>query len=220
MSGPKEKKVLAYEDIVLYESDLRSLTGKHAWLTDNIVSFAATYILDTMLKSETKDKVCVVLPSLCQMIKYVEADNELAALVESFGVRADRWCFFLLNDSTDPNVPCAGSHWILVVYDPLKKSVGVLDSMSSVVDEGTRQFVRRMRTVLGILDSSITSVSCPKMGNSGDCGMFTIEYLRAYLLNLDRGAADNFNLQCISDSYIADQRKEWANVIEQLGKNS
>lgn len=75
------------------------------------------------------------------MIKYVEADNELAALVESFGVRADRWCFFLLNDSTDPNVPCAGSHWILVVYDPLKKSVGVLDSMSSVVDEGTRQEV-------------------------------------------------------------------------------
>lgn len=57
MSGLKEKKVLAYEDIVLYESDLRSLTGKHAWLTDNIVSFAATYILDTMLKSETKDKV-------------------------------------------------------------------------------------------------------------------------------------------------------------------
>lgn len=39
-----------------------------------------------------------------------------------------------------------------------------------------------MKTVLGIWDSSVTSVSCPKMGNSGDCGMFTIEYLRAYLL--------------------------------------
>lgn len=59
MAATKEKKVLAYDDFVLYESDLQSLTGRHAWLTDNIVSFAATYISDH-LKNETKENVRVI----------------------------------------------------------------------------------------------------------------------------------------------------------------
>lgn len=91
------------------------------------------------------------------MIKLVDASNELAMLLESFGIRADRWCFFLLNDNMNPDMAYGGSHWILVVYDPTKKHIGVLDSMARDVDDGTRQ-VSCLREAVGIADNKMCLV--------------------------------------------------------------
>jgi len=51
-----EGRVLAYEDVVLYEEDVDTLDG-HCWLTDNVVSFAASYLHNHVLREELREKV-------------------------------------------------------------------------------------------------------------------------------------------------------------------
>jgi Ulp1 family protease len=211
------EKVLAYEDFVLFDSDLHSLTTKHGWLTDNVISFASSYIQNEMLMDETKEKICIVLPALCEMIKYAAMDDGLNGLLESFGISADKWTFFLLNDNTNPDMPCGGCHWILLVFDPTQRHFLVLDSLASEVDYKTRQFAKRVANLLQPDPSFqlVTPMPCPKMSNNGDCGMFLIAYLQAFLLSINKGTR-KVDLSHINGEFIDEQRVYWKSLIDKL----
>lgn len=51
------RKVLSYDEIVLYECDIEPLFRHGGWLTDNMVNFAANYLKNKILGKDFDDMV-------------------------------------------------------------------------------------------------------------------------------------------------------------------
>ncbi|KAI1729352.1 sentrin-specific protease 8 [Ditylenchus destructor] len=197
-------KVLVYDDIVLFGADVNSLLARAGWLTDSVI--------------------CIVYASICELIKYCDENEDNSALFKDVGLSPEKWCFFILNDNADPNVAYGGSHWCLLLFDPIKQSFLLFDSMPGSDYGGVKSdiisFARKLMKFLCCkAELLVEAVRCPKMSISGDCGMFVIEYMRAILIALEKNIRlDSYkiDLSHINDEFILSQRQTWWFLIKNL----
>lgn len=49
--------VLSYDDITLFECDVKSVSERHEWLTDNFINFGAAYLKNSIIKNKFDEKV-------------------------------------------------------------------------------------------------------------------------------------------------------------------
>ncbi|KAK0428186.1 hypothetical protein QR680_010660 [Steinernema hermaphroditum] len=197
----------------IYRSDLESLT-KGRWLTDAILDFAKEYCIEA-LDEDTKKKISVVSPVFCQMLRFCGTIEEVASLCSDFGLSASKWTLFLLNNSFDSERAYSGTHWSLLVFDPLERRFAIYDSISG--DYSSRlaasQIVEAVSPVLGAPKDnlSIADAHSSKQQNSSDCGMYTIEHMAAIIQAVKNDT--NVDLDHITPAYIDDRREEWKKII-------
>lgn len=135
-----EERVLEYDDLTIYTSDLRSFQ-RNSWLTDNAIAFATTYLKNELLKDYVTFDIVVFEPSLIEIIKFSHED-ELPIKIDKM-----KFYFFPINDNSNPSISFGGrniswmsgklkifkktigSHWSLLIYDPCLSRFVYLDSM-------------------------------------------------------------------------------------------
>lgn len=133
---PNTSILYRYEDFTIFESDYNSLSC--SWLTDTAVNFAAAFVKNELF-GESDDQVgklfngaahqlfqvCIVYAFLCEMLKYTDVSSvdQIRELLSSVGVGSSKFCFFFVNDSTNPLIAGGGTHWTLLVHDPVRKAL-------------------------------------------------------------------------------------------------
>jgi len=164
-----------------------------------------------------------------ELIKNTPAGEDSNQLFREIGLSSDKWILFILNDNQDPGVAYAGTHWSLVLFHPTPRRRFLLfDSAQpdeeSKMDWKIREFVERMRTFLLVdveweFEVIQPFEQCPKMGWSGDCGVFVVEYISAVLEALNRDSTTpSFNLSHITDEYIERKRVVWKELISKMAE--
>uniref|UniRef100_A0A914EKZ9 Ubiquitin-like protease family profile domain-containing protein n=1 Tax=Acrobeloides nanus TaxID=290746 RepID=A0A914EKZ9_9BILA len=218
MVNSDDAKVLSYDDIVVFQSDIRSLNG-HSWLTDNIVNFAANYMKNVLINDATKEKVCIVYASCCELIKYTEK-NQLQELLSSFEIDPMKWNIFMFNDNSDPTLIYGGTHWSLIVFSPTERTFYLFDSSNYNVPAHIENFTKKLYNFCNPSEEKVHAYDCPKMNISGDCGIFAIEYLKAILLHINSGnTSSTFQFPVMNDQFVMDRRMYWRNIIYTLSNS-
>lgn len=62
------------------------------------------------------------------MIKHLEQDNH--DLYREIGLSSEKWCLFIMNDNFNPEVVYGGSHWYLLLFNPIVRQFFVFDSLA------------------------------------------------------------------------------------------
>jgi len=212
-----DRKLCNYEDFTIFESDFRSICA--SWLTDTAVNFAATFMKDELF-DKSDEKICLVYAFLCEMVKYTDPNNseEIKELLTSVGVKKDRWCFFLLNDCNDPTAVSGGSHWTLLIHDPLEKVLWQLDPMIDSRPTHCLSFYERIRSYL---NDEYRVMQCPKMLINGSCGIYIVEYLHAIFLYIKNGGKriQEADLSRINDRYATERRLFYCDTLNKLAND-
>ena len=116
------EKVLSYGDVVLYQQDMLTLNPR-GWLTDNILNFATHYIFKLVSDKVKKDAV-IISTGVTEIIKFTSCDDDV---VKELGLSPFQFIFFPVSDNKNPAIIGGGTHWTLLVYDPLKRAFFFLD---------------------------------------------------------------------------------------------
>uniref|UniRef100_A0AC34QVW6 Ubiquitin-like protease family profile domain-containing protein n=1 Tax=Panagrolaimus sp. JU765 TaxID=591449 RepID=A0AC34QVW6_9BILA len=206
-------KVLSYEDIVLYQQDMVSLNPR-GWLTDNIIYFAA-YFIHKLCSQRVKDEAAIVSPGITEIIKFIPLDDDV---FKNLGLSPSRFLFFPVCDNKNPALIGGGTHWTLLVYDPIKREFYFFDCQRvRGIDEDIRFLVQQLEKILKLDNNSpIRAPLCPQMKTAGDCGLFVIEYIRAILNQLELQNYENPYIIDFPLSLISQQRQYWIQTINGL----
>ncbi|KAI6206824.1 hypothetical protein M3Y94_00958000 [Aphelenchoides besseyi] len=212
-TGP-DRNVCTYQDFTIFESDFRSINS--SWLTDTAVNFAASYLKDEII-GKGDDKVSLVYAFLCEMVKYTnpESTDEIRELLQSVNVQPDKWCCFLLNDNSDPTAVSGGTHWTLLLHDPIQKILWQLDPMVDIRPMHCLAFFTRIRTYL---DDDYRVMPCPKMSMNGSCGIYVVEYLNNIFKYIRNGGqrVQEADLSGIDDRWAISRRVFYCDLINRL----
>jgi Ulp1 family protease len=207
-----EERVLEYDDLTIYTSDLRSFQ-RNSWLTDNAIAFATTYLKNELLKDFVTFDIVVFEPSLIEIIKFSRED-ELPIKIDKM-----KFYFFPINDNSNPSISFGGSHWSLLIYDPCLSRFVYLDSMYMYPPTYVTKFVKKASSIM-MLDNpaEVLNPICPKMTQNGNCGMFVIEYINVIFHRMLAGKQELYKFPQLSDEFISERRKYWLNTAYNLRK--
>ncbi|TKR59404.1 hypothetical protein L596_029079 [Steinernema carpocapsae] len=199
----------------IYASDLASLE-KGKWLTDAILDFAKEFFLES-LDSTTKDKICIVSPVFCQMLRFCSTSSAIVSLCSDFGLFRSKWVLFLLNNSFDSERAYSGTHWSLLLFSPRESAFHIFDSTngdysSRLAASQVLWIAEAVGPVLGARGDNLSMAAASKQQNSSDCGMYTIEHMGAIIEAVKLGSPDA-KLDHMTPAYILQRRKEWKEII-------
>ncbi|KAI6221945.1 hypothetical protein M3Y99_01520800 [Aphelenchoides fujianensis] len=212
--GGADRNLCVYEDFTIFESDFRSVLS--SWLTDTAVNFAATFLKNELVGKED-DKIVLVYAFMCEMLKYTNAEEpaEAAELLRSVGVSPDKYCAFLLNDNADPTAVSGGTHWTLLLHDPVQKVMWQLDPMVDIRPVHCLAFFARIRS---FLNDEYRVMPSPKMNLNGSCGIYVVEYLHCIFKYIQNGGrrVQEADLSGINDQLATKRRLFYCELINRL----
>ncbi|ODV79214.1 cysteine proteinase [Suhomyces tanzawaensis NRRL Y-17324] len=191
-----ELKILQYQSIALYKSDLdHILPGE--WLNDNNISFVYELIHQTFLKEKGSfnHQVQLLFPSLVQLFLHFPVSDEIENILPLDDLKKLKFIFIPINfiddyDDIDLEEVNNGDHWALGLLSVLENRLYIYDSMT--IDEGDSstdkllgELTRRLQSCKGILKSNrpieVIKMKCDQQDNFDDCGVFLV-MITCYLI--------------------------------------
>ncbi|XP_050210181.1 uncharacterized protein LOC126660637 isoform X2 [Mercurialis annua] len=174
-----DEKILSYNDVVLRQSDLEILSGRH-FLNDRIIEFYFSYLSS----SHPSEDVLLLPPSIAFWISNCPDTECLKDFLKPLKLADKKLVIFPVNDNDDVNLAEGGSHWSLLVYD---RNSDVFVHHDSFSGTNGRHALRLYEAVARYLASSDATVHAkymehtdsPQQLNGWDCGLYVTATTRA-----------------------------------------
>ena len=171
------KKVLAYHDVLLYESDVALLTRRDAWLNDTVLHFYLQYLTHTCASSD----VLLMDPSVVScLVHQCDDEDEYVELAQGVGDLATRrLCVLPVADNA--TLDCGSSHWSVLLYsDGRFRHVDSRAGHNRSAAHRVAVAFERLLEAVGRTDGHGASVcveevaDAPQQPNGYDCGMYVL----------------------------------------------
>ncbi|KRX09680.1 hypothetical protein PPERSA_02552 [Pseudocohnilembus persalinus] len=181
---PDEDFYLTYHNSELNHIDYKGyLPGQY--LTSGSIQFYYEHLRQTYKEPE----YILLDPSQVQLI--LEPYQDFEDLVDWFSDKFynSEYIFIPINDAQQFDVPGAGSHWVLLIFEKKNRKFIYYDSTQGFVQKAGK--VAQMLTAITFRDKSIIkkekiniqiNSSTPKQENGFDCGIFVLTFSE-FILN-------------------------------------
>jgi sentrin-specific protease 8 len=183
-------KILSYHDVILRQCDIDCLEPGQ-WLNDQCMEFYLTYLEHNV--SPSPSLVTFIPPSTTFLLLHASEDVA-KSIAESLNLeerlRTDGHAvFFALNNNSNVESLCGGTHWSSLVmchtYDSKGESILCrhCDSNNGMNDAIARHLTVRMHNVLGTPSTKpsfqyFQVQNFPQQNNSYDCGLYCLTLAR------------------------------------------
>ncbi|KAF2861101.1 cysteine proteinase [Piedraia hortae CBS 480.64] len=176
---------LSYYDVRLTRDDVDAIRGD--WLTDNAIAFWQEYLERERLKAYPNANIVLLRPSMCYMLMCTEDPRSLKSALPDFSKASH--IFLPVNDSRNPAIAEAGSHWSLLLVSVIDGCAFHYDSMTPANRQEAKLVTRKLSQLLGISFRFYDLTDTPQQENGMDCGMYVC-LIMSHLLFMKLLAAD------------------------------
>ena len=164
------EKILSFQDVIIRQSDVDCLEPCQ-WINDIIIEFYLQY-LSTHIPQGRKD-ILYIPPSTTYLM--LHGGLEVAKSVsDSLHLKEYATLFFALNDNTNPEALCGGTHWSSLVVDVQTLQCTHYDSSIGSNADVAQRFVRVLSEIFEKPTRVDHAKDCPQQDNGYDCGLFCI----------------------------------------------
>ncbi|XP_077210079.1 cysteine proteinases superfamily protein [Tasmannia lanceolata] len=166
-------KILSYEDVVLWRSDLDILGGPY-YLNDRIIEFYFSYLSSTYPSQD----IILVPPSISFWITNCLDFESLKDVIEPLKLSDKKLAIFTVNDNDDVNEAEGGTHWSLLAYDRDTNTFIHHDSVKELNGRCARKLYKAVVGFVGDHDlassARFVEISTPQQKNGYDCGLYVL----------------------------------------------
>lgn len=202
--------VLNFHESLLRRSDVELLKGPY-WLNDSIISFYFEYLERYVFKRHPV--FLFISPEVTQCIK-VTPDNEIGVFLDPLQAHKKKFIFFALNDN-EQTEHSGGSHWSLLVFSQLERTVFHYDSSKGSNQDQAMDLGNKILRYFGMPSySNFIEAPCLQQRNGYDCGIHVlcnVEHLAEHACKYNK--IDGVSLLQTAYEFIAATRSRLLELV-------
>merc|ERR1711990_501387 len=205
--------ILSYFDSLLRQSDI-ALLEKPNWLNDKIIGFAFQYYQEDVFKNEN---VCLVDPSVTQMVKLCSSPFDVQALLSSLELEKKSIVLISINDND--SVEAGGSHWSLLAWVKTEKKFYHFDSWGNAPSKHSAlQTANKISAAIGSpMPVDLSEMEVNRQENGYECGMHVLEIAYQLIDTKFYFSVDSWQPDCVN---VSQCRLRLKSAVARLAKES